>query len=117
MLLASIVGIFCDEESLFQKGIKLITKTCRNMRAKILSIFEKYFLGQRSIIETVIQKLNQFAKLNTRGIRGLIVFLLTPLAKLPACIIKPSIKIHSLDENLSMLISRCGYLKCKFLEK
>ncbi|QDP72121.1 hypothetical protein FOG18_05840 [Legionella israelensis] len=36
------------EESLFQKGVKLITKVRRNMKDKMLSPFEKYFLGLSS---------------------------------------------------------------------
>ncbi|KTD16843.1 membrane-associated, metal-dependent hydrolase [Legionella jordanis] len=51
------------EESLFQKGLKLITKVRRNMKAKILSTFEKYFLGQRSSVETVIEQLKSICQI------------------------------------------------------
>ncbi len=41
-------------EKLFQKGLKLITRVRKNMKARLLSPFEKQLLNQRGLIETVI---------------------------------------------------------------
>ena len=44
-------------ERLAEYGLKLITKVRKNMKKKVLTAFEKFFLYQRSIVETVIDQL------------------------------------------------------------
>ncbi|WP_154698972.1 IS982 family transposase, partial [Legionella pneumophila] len=96
------------EESLFQKGIKLITKVRRNMKAKILSPFEKYFLGQRSIVETVIEQLKSICQIEHTRHRKPDNFVINLLSGLAAYMLKPrkpSLKIYSLNEYLGLTMS------------
>lgn len=54
-------------ENLFGKGLKMITKIRKNMKNKLISKSEKYFLKNRSLIETVIDLLKHIQDLwNTR---------------------------------------------------
>ncbi|KTD19859.1 IS982 family transposase [Legionella londiniensis] len=95
------------EESLFQKGVKLITKVRRNMKAKILSTFEKYFLRQRSIVETVIEQLKSICQIEHTRHRKPDNFVINLLSGLAAYMLKPrkpSLKIHSLNKNLGLLM-------------
>lgn len=96
------------ENSLLQKGIKLITKVRRNMKAKMLSPFEKYFLGQRSIVETVIDQLKSICLIEHTRHRKPDNFVIKLLSGLAAYMLKPrkpSLKIHALKENWAILMS------------
>jgi len=44
-------------ETLFQKGLKLITRKRKNMQPMVISDYEKQLLNQRNTIETVIHHL------------------------------------------------------------
>lgn len=50
-------------ETLFEQGIKLVTKIRRNMKNKLLGIKEKFMLKRRGLVETVIDLLKDFQDL------------------------------------------------------
>lgn len=50
------------------RGAKLITKVKKNMKKRMLSAFEKFFLYQRSIIETLIDQLKSICHIEHQGI-------------------------------------------------
>ncbi|QLZ68479.1 hypothetical protein FOLKNPGA_01258 [Legionella sp. PC1000] len=78
------------------------------MKSKMLSPFEKYFLGQRSIVETVIEQLKSICQIeHTRHHKpdNFVINLLSWLAAYMLKTRKPSLKIHALEKNLGILIS------------
>lgn len=50
-------------ETLFEQGIKLITKIRRNMKNRLLTLKEKFMLKRRALVETVIDLLKDFQDL------------------------------------------------------
>lgn len=96
------------EETLLQQGLKLITRVRRNMKEKAMSTFEKYFLSQRGIVETVIDQLKSICQIEHTRHRKPDNFLINLLAGLMAYMIKPrkpSLNIHPLAENPRLLMS------------
>jgi hypothetical protein len=51
------------EEQLAKQGLRLITKVRRNMKKRILSAFEKYFLSHRGLVETIIDQLKAICQI------------------------------------------------------
>ena len=95
------------EETLRQKGIRLITRVRSNMKEKILSAFEKFFLSQRGIVETVIEQLKSVCQIEHNRHRSPANFLINLLSGLIAYMIKPrkpALKLNRL-ENLNLLTS------------
>lgn len=62
-------------EILAQQGLKLITKVRKNMKKKMLDAFEKFFLSQRSIVETVIEQLKFICQIDHTRHRSPVNFL------------------------------------------
>jgi len=96
------------EETLLKQGIKLITRVRRNMKEKAMSTFEKYFLGQRGIVETVIEQLKSICHIEHTRHRKPDNFLINLLSGLMAYMIKPrkpALKIHALTDNNKLLMS------------
>lgn len=96
------------EEKLLEKGLKLITRVRRNMKEKALSPFEKYFLNQRGIVETVIEQLKSLCQIEHTRHRKPENFLINLLSGLMAYMLrprKPALKIYPLNQKSAMLMS------------
>ena len=77
------------------------------MKEKILSAFEKFFLSQRGIVETVIEQLKSVCQIEHNRHRSPANFLINLLSGLIAYMIKPrkpALKLNRL-ENLNLLTS------------
>ena len=70
------------EKYLESCNVKLVTKTRKNMKPKIYSEKEKFFLKKRPLIETIFGKLKNWGLQNTkiRSINGWILNILSTLA-------------------------------------
>jgi hypothetical protein len=83
------------EETLAKKGLKLITKVRKNMKKKILSAFEKFFLYQRGIVETIIDQLKSICHIEHTRHRSPVNFLVNLVSGLAGYCLKskkPSIR-------------------------
>ena len=69
---------------LANKGLKLITKVRKNMKKKMLTAFEKFFLYQRSIVETVIDQLKSICHIEHSRHRSPVNFLVNLVGGLAA---------------------------------
>jgi hypothetical protein len=95
------------EEKLCNQGLKLVTKVKKNMKKKMLSAFEKFFLYQRSIVETVIEQLKSICHIEHSRHRSPLNFLVNLVGGLAAYCIrprKPAIKMDKLPQSLNALI-------------
>ena len=61
-------------QKLEDKGLAMITKTKSNMKKITRSVFEKYLLAQRSIVETVIEQLKSICQIEHSRHRNQIIF-------------------------------------------
>jgi len=94
-------------ERLAEHGLKLITKVRKNMKKKVLTAFEKFFLYQRSIVETVIDQLKSICHIEHSRHRSPINFLVNLVGGLGAYTLrprKPEIKINKLGQENAQLI-------------
>lgn len=94
-------------QRLSEKGIKLITKVRKNMKKKVLSAFEKFFLCQRSIVETVIDQLKAICHIEHSRHRSPLNFLVNLVGGLAAYSLrprKPEVKINKLENEKFQLI-------------
>lgn len=93
-------------ENLENKGLKLLTKVRRNMEEKIFSPFEKFFLAQRSIIETIIDQLKALCQIEHTRHRKPNNFIMSLIAGLMAYMFrprKPAIKMPKNLANMALL--------------
>jgi len=97
------------EQSLAQQGLRFITKVKKNMKQKIFSTFEKFFLKKRSIIETVIGQLKSICQIEHarhRSPANFLVNLVSGLAGYCWKTKKPSMKNPQLvSTSLSLSLS------------
>lgn len=96
------------EIDLAKQGLRLITKTKKNMKEKALSILDKYFLAKRGIVETVIDQLKALCQIEHTRHRSPVNFISNVLAALAAYTLrprKPSIKIDGTGLNGCALMS------------
>ena len=94
-------------ETLEKQGLKLVTKVRKNMKKKMLNAFEKFFLAQRGIVETVIEQLKSICQIEHSRHRSPMNFLINIVAGLAAYCLKPrkpSIKLPSIEQNMKELI-------------
>ncbi len=94
-------------QQLQQKGIQLVTSIRKNMKPKLVSLFDKLLLRKRSIIETVNDQLKNISQIEHTRHRSLKNFLVNMIAGLIAYTKqpkKPSIKIDFLKHQSLMLI-------------
>ena len=77
------------QETLAKQGLKLITKVRKNMKKKMLSAFEKFFLYQRGIIETVIDQLKSICHIEHTRHRSPVNFLVNLVSGLVGYCLKP----------------------------
>ena len=89
-------------DTLFEKGLKLVTGLKKNMKHKMMSLKEKILLRKRSLIETVFDLLkNKFQIEHTkhRSPLNALVHILSTLIPYSLKNRKPSIKFHNLIPN------------------
>lgn len=87
-------------ETLFEQGIKLITKIRRNMKNRLLTAREKLLLKKRALVETVIDLLKDYQDLwhtRHRSVDNGFNNMLACLAAYNFRENKPSIKSHKRD--------------------
>ena len=77
------------EQTLAKQNLKLITKVRKNMKKKMLGAFEKFFLYQRNIIETVIDQLKSICHIEHTRHRSPINFLVNLVSGLAGYCLKP----------------------------
>jgi hypothetical protein len=95
------------QDELQNQGLKLITKLKKNMKKKVRTAFEKFFLAQRNLIETVIEQLKSICHIEHSRHRSPLNFLVNLVAGLAAYSIKPTkpnIKISKLNNKFTNLI-------------
>ncbi len=89
---------------LFDKGVELVTNVKKNMKAKLLSAWDKAMLSRRFIIETINDQLKNITQVEHSRHRSVHGFMLNIIAGLIAYSLKenkPSLKITS--EEFSMM--------------
>ncbi len=94
-------------ENLQQKKLRFITKARRNMKKRMLSAFEKFFLAQRGMIETIIDQLKNLYQIDHTRHRSPINFLVNVVAGLIAYAWRPNkikIKLNKFQSNLCAVI-------------
>lgn len=77
------------QESLAKQGLKLVTKVRKNMKKRTISAFEKFFLYQRNIIETVIDQLKSICHIEHTRHRSPVNFLVNLVSGLAGYCLKP----------------------------
>ncbi|MBS0351738.1 MAG: transposase [Proteobacteria bacterium] len=95
------------EETLRERGLRFISKVRRNMKERVLSPFEKFFLDQRGLIETVIEQLKSICQIQHTRHRKPDNFIINLLSGLTAYMLKPrkpSLKCQQLPKNLKLLL-------------
>ena len=94
-------------DDLAKHDLKFITKVRKNMKKKMHSAFEKFFLRQRGIVETIIDQLKNLYHVEHSRHRSPINFLVNTVAALIAYTWrpnKPGIKMDKLQNNLCAVI-------------
>lgn len=76
-------------ETLEKQGLRFITKIKNNMKKKIFTAFEKFFLAQRSIVETVIGQLKILCHIEHTRHRSPDNFIMNLISGLVAYCINP----------------------------
>jgi Transposase DDE domain len=88
-------------EKLLDRGLKLITRKRKNMKASALSNYEKQLLNQRGIVETVIGHLKQHYQIWHTRHRSIINAITHVISALAAYAIEP-LKISAIKRLNSM---------------
>ena len=84
-------------ETFDRQGLQLITKVRKNMKAKLLSVFDKLMLRKRAVIESVFDQLKNISQIEHSRHRSINNFLVNVLAGLTAYTFrekKPSLNIE-----------------------
>ena len=110
-LLKNLQGTACGDKgyiskarsaSLLEKGLSFVTKTTKRMKKITRTVFEKFLLSQRSVVETVIEQLKSICFIEHSRHRKPDIFLANTLSALIAYTFKsrkPSIKQGFLHDN------------------
>lgn len=94
-------------DDLAQHGLRFITKVRKNMKKRMHSAFEKFFLGQRGIVETIIDQLKNLYHVEHSRHRSPFNFLVNTIGALIAYAWrpnKPKIKMNKLQNNFYAII-------------
>lgn len=94
-------------EDLAKHDLKFITKVRKNMKKKMLSAFETFFLKQRGIIETIIDQLKNLYHIDHTRHRSPMNFLVNLVGALAAYVWrpnKPAINVNKIQGNLCAVI-------------
>jgi hypothetical protein len=92
-------------DELYERGLKLITKIKKNMKNKLLPIFDKFLLRKRAIVESVFDQLKNISQIEHSRHRSTNNFMVNILAALAAYCLqpkKPSLNLQSNDLITSM---------------
>lgn len=84
-------------EKLFLDGVQLITKIRRNMKNKLMSVYDKIMLRKRSVIECVMDSLKNICQLEHsrhRSIHGFIINVFSAIGAYHFLPKKPSLASH-----------------------
>ena len=98
-------------EELAKQGLQFVTKLRRNMKKKILTSFQKFFLSKRGIVETVIEQLKSICQIKHTRHRSPVNFISNLLSALAAYILrprKPSLRFDKLTPKIAALTSSLG---------
>jgi hypothetical protein len=76
-------------DNLFQKGLRLITKVRKNMKNKLIDLFDKVLLRKRALIESVNDQLKNISQIEHTRHRSVWNFLANILAALIAYALQP----------------------------
>ena len=90
-------------EFLFAQDIQLITGIKKNMKNKLVNIYDKIMLRKRAVIETVNDQLKNIAQVEHSRHRSFMNFLINTLAAITAYSFaekKPSINLPNQDRQL-----------------
>ena len=85
-------------DALFKKGLQLITKIKKNMKNKLLPLFDKLLLRKRAVIESVndqLKNISQIEHSRHRSIDNFMVNLLSGIAAYALQPKKPSLNLCS----------------------
>ena len=109
-LIAGDKGYLSKEKSDYfaRQGLSLITRVRKNMKKKVLTLFENFFLSKRGIIETVIDQLKSLCQIEHTRQRSPLNFISNLLAALAAYVLrprKPSFKFNQLISSKRALMS------------
>lgn len=94
-------------DDLAEHGLRFLTKVRKNMKKKMLSAFEIFFLKHRGIVETIIDQLKNLYHVEHSRHRSPINFLVNTVAALIAYAWrpnKPGIRVDKLQSNLCAVI-------------
>lgn len=95
-------------DSLWAKGLRLITRVRRNMKEKTMNLFERFFLNHRGLVETVIEQLKSICHIDHSRHRKPDNFVVNLLSGLMAYMLrprKPTLNLHSKIRNSKLLTS------------
>ena len=94
-------------DDLARHDLKFVTKVRKNMKKKMHSAFEKFFLKQRGIVETIIDQLKNLYHVEHSRHRSPINFLVNTVGALVAYTWRPNnpgIKVDKIQGNLCSVI-------------
>ena len=74
---------------LYDAGVQLVTKLKRNMKNRLVSLFDKIMLRKRAIIESVIDQLKNISQIEHSRHRSVTNFLVNLVAGLIAYTYQP----------------------------
>lgn len=77
-------------QSLYKRGLQLITKLKKNMKNKFVSLLDAFLLRKRSLIETVFDQLKNISQIQHTRHRSPINFFVNTISALAAYSLKPS---------------------------
>ena len=92
---------------LFGQGVQLITRLKKNMKNKLMPLFDKLMLRKRAIIETIIDQLKNISQIEHSRHRSPVNFLVNVVSALIAYTHKekkPSLNIRVSDFGLPAVI-------------
>lgn len=93
-------------DDLFKRGLKLITRIKKNMKNKLMPMFDKLLLRKRALIETVndqLKNISQIEHSRHRSVNNFFVNMLAGIAAYAKKPKKPSLNIrHSQNQLIDM---------------
>ena len=92
-------------EKLDAQGLKLLTRVKKNMKEKVFTLFEKFFLSKRGIVETVIDQLKSICQIEHTRHRSPFNFMSNLLAALAAYVLRPRKPSLKFDLNANTTLS------------
>ena len=94
------------KEKLFDKGVDLITNVRKNMKPKLLSLWDRAMLSRRFIIETINDQLKNISQIEHSRHRSMNGFMLNLMGGLVAYCLKekkPTLNITDVERNMMVV--------------